>query len=218
MLLGVPTLNRYDLLERLIGSAERGSERPTGYFVVDNGGRWAVPAALSALHMEILRPAQNLGVAASWNRILDRAGSDPVLISNDDIEFGMDTVCLLLQALGREPFASALGFAIFAQKRSVTDRVGFYDEHFFPAYYEDNDYEHRMALAKIRRVNVQSMGLSHVGWATSRALGMRGHHDWYARNLKYYTEKWGGPPGGERFDAPFDGSPPSGWTERVVVP
>lgn len=208
MILGVPTLNRYDLLDRLIASAERGSVRPSKYIVIDNGGEY-LPLHDGRLpdRLSIHRPGRNIGVAASWNRILHYAHDETaVIISNDDIELGPDAFEALSSELERgAPFVSGLGFALFGIRVECFVRVGCFDERFFPAYYEDRDYERRMRLAGIEWRELP-VAVHHEGWATSRAMNMEGHFDWYATNLQRYVEKWGGVPGDERLEVPTEGN------------
>jgi GT2 family glycosyltransferase len=213
MILGVPTLSRYDLLEKLIASAERGSVRPSAYLIIDNGGKY-LPLKSGRLknNMTIHRPGRNIGVAASWNQILRYAHErgEPAVISNDDVEFKEKTFEELCRAI-RLPgigLANALGWALFVQSPLTTRVVGPYDENFFPAYYEDVDYERRCALAGVRRLYpCVTEKIFHAGSATSHAMvDMTEHYEWYRRNLDYYKKKWGGGPGHERFALPFGGT------------
>ena len=141
MILGVPTLHRYDLLGRLIASAEAGSCKPSAYLIVDNGGKFgalapAMPAVASALarwaEIDVLAPGRNLGVAASWNALLDRAGAEPIAISNDDVELGEDALEALARAIGVHDFViaegppNANGWCLFAQTARCTELVGGY--------------------------------------------------------------------------------------------
>ena len=93
MKLGVATLWSYDQLDKLLRSAERGTEPPTGYVIVDNGGFYetsraeAIVGRRRGVTVECVTPGSNLGVAASWNRILDLAGDGPIVISNDDMSW-----------------------------------------------------------------------------------------------------------------------------------
>ncbi len=221
LLLGVPTLCRYDLLERLIESAEQGSLRPRGYVIVDNGGR----CPLEGDDIECITPGENIGVAAAWNLILERAGDEAVVIANDDVALGPTTFEELVRGVERHPFVEGDGWSLFAQSPECLRRVGWYDENFWPAYYEDCDYEHRLRQAGIQVVPVLSQPFQHLGWATTRALGDRAGyiHENRARNARYFEAKWGGPPNSPRwngnphdprFARPFDGNPPPDWSER----
>ena len=75
IVLGVPVLSRYDLLERLLASAEAGTVKPDRYLIVDNGRQLDVrsPGISRAVErgatVSVLSPGRNLGVAASWNAI-----------------------------------------------------------------------------------------------------------------------------------------------------
>lgn len=208
MILGVPCLNRHDLLDKLIASALAGSRVPTEILIVDNSGSYQ--NTWESSRVRVVHSGRNLGVAASWNLLLKQGAS---IIANDDIELGRDTFANMAAALeSGKPFVEVFRWALFGQLPSVAEAIGFYDEGFYPAYYEDNDYEIRLFRAGIPLHHVDDVGTKHVGWASSRdpddphgALRDPGEHRaWYARNLQYYTRKWGGPPGHETFASPFN--------------
>ena len=218
--LGVPVLSRYDLLDRLIASAEDGVVKPHRYLIVDNGGRLDVrsPSIARAVArgavVSVLSPGRNIGVAASWNAIL-REGHPgyTVVISNDDITLGPKTLEWLYSkdAIDRHDFViaeggpHANGWCLFMQAPSCAVKVGLYDENFFPAYYEDTDYHRRMKLAGVDPFRLPT-DHTHEGWATIKAEGHDGPtYRGQQKNLEYYAAKWGGPPGGECFSEPFDG-------------
>lgn len=216
MILGIPTLCRYDLLEKLILSAERGSVIPTEYLIIDNGGRYVPPFdGPLTRKIGIQRPGRNIGVAASWNRILRYAHGrgEPVVISNDDVVLSrgaFEELCEMLYA-GKYDFVNGLGWALFGQTAACTEKAGYYDENFYPAYYEDCDYDIRLKLAGVPRGQIASP-VEHVGWATTRELQNQSeHNEWLRRNYEYFCQKWGGAPGSESFTSPFDGRPPANW-------
>jgi hypothetical protein len=232
MILGVPTLSRYDLLAKLIASAEEGTLKPSEYFIVDNGGRFAQEvggtAAVAAAQARgaaiwLLTPGQNLGVAASWNAILNQALDQPVVISNDDIELGPTTLADLAAVLtDGVPFVIAdggwnkNGWCLFGQAASCTCKVGAYDENFYPAYYEDSDFNVRLKRAGIEPVFVKT-SFSHEGWATMKAEPANGPvREGQRRSAEYFERKWGALPTEEgHFGEPFDGVPPWGWGLRM---
>jgi GT2 family glycosyltransferase len=212
MKLGVPTLRRYDLLQGLLDSAESGSVRPDGYVIVDNGPDGA---ALSALrwpaNTQVIRPGRNIGVSASWNRLLEAAGDEAIVISNDDVTLGRFAFERVSEAVSRHPLVvTELGWSLFAQAPACTASVGWYDEGFFPAYYEDTDYHRRCRFAGIEPHRLDT-GCAHVGSATIR-VAREINSD---RSALYYRSKWGGAPGGEKFGEPFGGQPPAGWSTRT---
>ena len=226
MKLGIPTLRRYDLLQRLLDSAERGTVKPTGYIIVDNGGEAAARLRLPP-STDLVTPGKNLGVAASWNLMLDLAGDEPIAIANDDMTMGTATFGAMQDALSRAPFALLVSdwrfpWILFAQTRECTERVGYYDENFFPAYWEDIDYKRRLKLSGIG-VQCVHAEHSHVGSASGGSPEGRRGMD-YGRG--YYRLKWGGPAevrggwdahGRECWTEPFNGKPPPGWSLRAVA-
>lgn len=219
MKLGIPTLCRYDMLARLIESAERGSLKPTEYVIIDNGGALAAPPP--GLNVRIIKPGTNIGVAAAWNLLLEDAGDEPIVISNDDIVFNHCTFAEMADGIERVPFVEGLGWALFAQSPECTRRVGYYDENFWPAYYEDCDYDHRMRLAGLVPVPVLSERVQHAGWASSVGVGGGVETEWLSRGKQYFLQKWGDDASHIRgtsatllYRTPFNGTPPTGWSLR----
>src|SRR5271166_2286972 len=219
IIIGVPVLSRYDLLERFFASAEDGTLKPDRYLVVDNGGKFTeTPSVRRALErgatVSVLSTGGNLGVAASWNAILREAYPESVVISNDDITLGPETLARLYGEDGAskhefviaEGPLHAKGWCLYAQTQSLTAKVGFYDENFYPAYYEDTDFHRRMTLAGVEPYRLPT-DHTHEGWATIKQEGHRGPtYLGQQKCLEYYTRKWGGAPGQERYTEPFDGA------------
>lgn len=221
MFLGVPVLKRYDLLERLLASAEAGSQNPSGYLIVDNGGEFRARIESSDIvrrllergaDVRVLEPGSNIGVAAAWNAILDEAGEKLVVISNDDVELGAETISTLLatedgteRLLLADAGPDASGWCLFLHSRSLFKRIGPYDESFYPAYYEDSDYRWRMKLEGLEPVLVKT-DFKHAvrgSWSDESKKHIR-------RGLEQFERKWGGDPRGDEsllFRQPFDGAP-----------
>lgn len=213
MKLGVPTLCRYDLLERLLDSVERGTVRAHEYIIVDNGPDPGVAKSIRLPpNTRVIRPGRNLGVAASWNVLLECAGDAPIVISNDDVTLGPTAFAELQEASQRHPLVTAPDWQLFTQAPECVARAGWYDEGFYPAYYEDSDYDYRLRLCGVERhvINVDHV---HVRSATIEVA----RHISSERSALYYRAKWGGPPGEEQYTEPFGGAPPAGWGTRNRV-
>ncbi len=228
MKLCVPTLCRYDLLDELLLSAERGSLKPDGYIIIDNGNSYP-RARLNALLgerasvAELIAPGRNLGVAASWNRMLDLTKGETLIVSNDDVELGRDTFLDLVTASRQAPFVGH-GWFLFAQTPECTERVGYYDENFWPGYYEDSDYQVRLYRAGIDRYEPLLGAYIHHQSATTAELGEEWIRERRVMNRQYFLQKWNGLMLGEcrvhlfLTQEPFGGSPPPGWRLRSPLP
>jgi hypothetical protein len=226
MLLGIPTLNRYDLLNKLIASAEVGTVKPRAYFIVDNGGKLdATRLGIEADRLSIFTPHRNIGVAASWNKLLDMACMASIVISNDDIELQPTALERFEQAFdaGHKFVGACGGWALFGQTEEVTRTVGLYDENFGMAYYEDCDY-----LLRLKAARIPVYDLGHVGVHLGNASTNGGTPEQQAavahsreRNYCYFVTKWGadsprwGNPLVKNFDEPFNGHPPPGWSHTT---
>lgn len=211
IVLGIPTLNRFDWLERCIASALAGSTVPDRVVVVDNSCGQCPPIA----GVEFITPAYNLGVAASWNRIAQAcAPGDVLIISNDDILFASDTIEKLLDAAERHPNAGTISpidgqkFSCFYLSWRCYDAVGPFDAAYYPAYFEDGDYVQRMALAGYQAISAVS-DVTHGGSQTRQALdeaALEHSHQQFRKNAAYFVAKWGNlPHEGALSEVPFGG-------------
>jgi GT2 family glycosyltransferase len=112
-----------------------------------------------------------------------------------------------MDAVSKEsvPESEHPNFSAFMLNRRCWETVGEFDENFFPAYFEDNDYHYRMRLAGLRAIVHPPALFYHFGSRTQNearpAPIVPG--DWFERNRSYYVRKWGGPPGQEQYRDPF---------------
>jgi hypothetical protein len=160
-LLGVPILNRPDLLERLLQSLDHPVDTLA---IVDNScgspSEGAVRPLLDRLEevgfpgvarIAVARPFGNAGVAASWNLILRAFPAAPLcLLLNNDVVMAPGVLAQALQHLNTsEPQLMPLlplpqQFSAFAITAPCWDRLGLFDPGFHPAYCEDLDYRDRL--------------------------------------------------------------------------
>ena len=204
LIVGIATVTRYDLLRESIARLASGTLRPDRIILIDNGGQFEDSFG-SCVSIEIVRPPYNLGVAASWNEIYRRADGD-VVILNDDVFVGPQTLERMLATPGLlvSPIAGR-EFSCFLQRRELWDRIGLYDEGFWPAYHEDQDYRRRMKLQRLTWETISSDGINHVVGATGYTYEPSKRFMPFV--LRRYACKWGGAEFNEVFERPWDGHP-----------
>lgn len=194
VVLGVPTLNRYDLLPRMLRSVADNGARVTQLIVVDNGGsmpRAAVEPLRTSRHIVV--PGENLGVARSWNLIIKlqqllHPGTE-LVIASDDVVLERDAIERMRRE--RAPVVLGAGFALFLW-RLPHDGDFVFDEGFWPAYCEDIDMMIRLKRAGQRVTQLSGVLASHTVSATlERKPGLR--HQ-CAFSTKHFVRKWGKPP------------------------
>lgn len=161
-LVGVPVLNRPDLLEDLITSLDLPVETLA---IVDNsGGRndrdaLELRQLLETLEREpppgigqvrVARAFGNGGVAAAWNQILLGFPQAAVaLIVNNDVVLAPGVLAAAMKRIDPERpqilslMPNPAAFSAFLITALAWDRVGLFDEGFYPAYCEDLDYQQR---------------------------------------------------------------------------
>ena len=142
----VPTLTRHDRLTQMLDTVDAA----IGHLVViDNSGRGVELPDGPWEKMDVLPMPANLGVAASWNLAIRMGHRHPfVLIGSDDV---------LWPAGALDEFAAMSGedrlvvsetwphWCAFTIGMGVVSQVGLFDEGYYPAFYEDKEFERRCA-------------------------------------------------------------------------
>jgi len=230
---GIPVLNRIDLLEQCV----RSIDYPADIFVVNNNTydqefNDRLKAMSRELKFDLYSPRYNLGVAASWNRIVMHGmslGYDRITISSNDTRLLPGTLAYMEEQVpcGPDDVLWMLGgFNAFRLHTSFIHKVGWFDENFYPAYFEDNDFVRRCELAgakyyhlprcnagtettmdapmEIGAVDIESGGGSRtVG--SDPVYAKHNRNTFGNWNATHYRMKWGGAPGGEKFTIPYGG-------------
>lgn len=180
--------------------------------------------AFRARTMVVDNTVANAGVPASWNAGIDRMQlqeADWLVIVSASCRFspagGMD----LIDQLDPDGFpvveARYVGWHLIAFHRDVFDRVGRFDENFYPAYWEDCDFSRRLALAyELEPPFWTKVECEVVLESFAHGIQLAGVQIDPERLAEFYRSKWGGDPSHETFVTPFDsGKPLSWWPERV---
>lgn len=164
---------------------------------------------------------ENRGVAAAWNLGIHRSmemGIDHFVIMNDDAYFidgakPSDLIAPLNHQTALTMPSKEIGFASFAISKYTISRIGYFDENFSPAYFEDNDYAYRIKMAGLR-FSYTETPVAHEGSKTQFWKGkgdderIVSHHQ-FRINREYYIKKWGGQPGEEKYTSPFNNRLPA---------
>lgn len=157
----------------------------------------------------------NRGLAKSWNEGIAEAyddGCDVVLVVNDDVVFGDGALDAMAECAmeNRDNFVITVldtsEFSCFAINPIALETIGWFDENFFPIYWEDIDYLRRASLAGLERMKCLEADVQHGGSSSLKVSDEyeRQHHKTFKRNRTYYERKWGGYNGNERYSRPFN--------------
>lgn len=172
-------------------------------FAIDNG----------FTHMLILNNDTLLGpktVDALYNRIKQ---GDKLLVSAVDVsgEVMVATDILNPDDIVNNKEASEAphpNFSCFMISLETIEKVGMFEEGFYPAYFEDNDYHYRLKLAggSDAGIATTSAVFYHYGSRTQNESGnvpvVPGNK--FEENRQFFIKKWGGAPGNEVFTTPFN--------------
>ena len=141
--LTIPVLNRYDLLDKLLDSINYPIEN---IFIVDNGGQYKLDKRHNNLNIKVLNMPCNFGVGPSWNLgIKCYPHSEYFTFIAIDAELLPNS----LEKMGKNSNKDSMvisnyGFSFFSIGAEIVKKVGLFDENYYPAYYEDFDFEDRV--------------------------------------------------------------------------
>ena len=105
-------------------------------------------------------------------------------------------------------FSENPDFSCFMVRPTIVKAVGWFDENFVPAYFEDNDYHRRILVSGRKAYSDNNALMFHYGSQTQNANTSSPAVPPFAfeMNERYYVEKWGGTPGKEEFIYPYNDS------------
>jgi hypothetical protein len=204
--IGIPVLNRGDLLFELVRSIDVEADV---LIVVNRIGPVDSTVEEAVARLEERPPANlrltaewidgNLGVSGSWNRIIDYFGGD-CIVSNNDIQFTPGILSRAFAQIAKHPdivLHHLYAAACFYAGREFTGTLGWFDENFYPAYGEDQEMSARSARLGVHRCVVKGLGqatIRHGGSETvrnatkaQRAFISSGTR----RNREYLAKRWG---------------------------
>ena len=206
LVIGIPTINRKDLLIPALLKYE-GAYPGIDILIIDNGNQGIQTGNPK---VQVIEQATNLGVAASWNLIcrksFDEMGATHVLILNDDVELVRTQELLLKTIENHDPHHLLVQdgtWCSFVLPKTVYKYVGSFDEQFYPAYYEDNDYHYRVKLNPTTEMVIEPI-LNPTLYRNSQTIAANPKlNERFLQNKARYVQKWGGEPLNEKFTTPY---------------
>jgi GT2 family glycosyltransferase len=204
LIIGIPTINRADLLNEALANYFE-DFKDTEIVICDNGNQEIITRERNFVHY---KPEKNLGVSGSWNMLMDYADkvkATHVLILNDDIYLGKpeEEIKTIIKLWNPEFLCTELNWCSFILSVETFKKVGNFDENFFPAYFEDNDYFRRMQLANVPII--MNPMLNPIIYRNSMTIQKSPElNSGFEKNRQYYISKWGGQPTQETFATPFN--------------
>lgn len=230
-IVAIPTINQADRLKKAIhhykgNSNGEGTMGTALVYICDNGKQGLKDFYADRDDIVVFEQDKNLGVSASWNLLCSEIYkvSDNAFILNDDIIVDQDKndieslideafkkvssdIVISMQPLTETHnhfiMSERLAFGAFIIPESTFVSVGKFDEGFFPAYFEDNDYYRRVELSG-RRI-YRSLEITATERVNSASItkdpSLNINFD---SNKQRYIDKWGGLPHHETFSTPFN--------------
>lgn len=196
MILIVPVLNRYDLLNRMIESIDKKIYK---LLVIDNGAETSGTNQQIVCNnplvedLHVLPMPNNMGVAASWNLGIKLLPFEPVwFFSSADTVYEPGALEELSKAKPNE-ISLAADFPYwqtFAIGQEVVSKIGLFDESIYPIYFEDTEYIWRAENAgiSVTRLSVKTKHDNSSTIKSNQSYNSQNDRT-YASNRQYFAAK-----------------------------
>jgi GT2 family glycosyltransferase len=153
--------------------------------------------------MWLIRVPYGLGLVGAWNLIVKSTPYAPYwLLVNDDAWFEPGS----LKAITEDVDTQALNFLVIVPAWSAVvfgegmiDKVGLYDERFYPLYFDDNDLERRVHNAGVQvktiaaKVHHENSSTLNSGFAAANSVSYRNNQNLLSQKEKeedYSSGEW----------------------------
>lgn len=204
-------LNNYVGLRECIDSIEKGTLKPDNYCVFDNG-RTLTLDSFNIKNIVLVLPDKQVSLACTWNWFVDNV-PETRIIMNDDILFYENTLEIFMNGINNDTISFPCGidrantYSCFSISNKVINKVGRFDDEFYPAYFEDNSYDYRLGLEGLSVYGIPDCNIIHKGSQTIKQYTteqMSEHHKCFERNRQLYVSMWGGMPKSETYKTKFN--------------
>lgn len=164
----------------------------------------------------------NLGVPRAWNigvrEILQKGSEyDYVTLMSASMLFGPIKETTWTRQMRTFEGANCIeseghSWHLIAFHKRIFERIGLFDENFYPGYFEAIDFAYRLKMCNLEG------GWPHI-WVNALSQDVGRHSDLVLAPplLEYYRQKWGGDKGEEQFVLPFQDKP-LGYFEDHSIP
>jgi len=157
--------------------------------LIDNSGSKECKE-FERLGIEISYQDENIGVPRSWNIGL-RQGHDWTFVVSSSMYFpnGFDPILQKLKDYSGLMFRTSHAWHCNAINKKLVDSIGYFDENFYPGYFEDCDWDHRCGIYGIDEygnIPIDAICQADGGATTDGCqVNINAVHD-------YFKDKWGG--------------------------
>ncbi len=145
----------------------------------------------------------NRGCSVCWNDAIEHVFVHAqnkyaaLIIVNDDIKFNNNSFIEFVDFVTKNPdyvVIKGAGYSVFGYTRLAYEKLGFFDENIYPAYFEDSDFSARIQNAGLNEID-HIVDTSHVGSSSIPSNNLRNMFEevYLPRTRAYYHKKWGNP-------------------------
>lgn len=155
---GIPVLQNHERLQRVLDSLDYPIQR---LVILDQSGKknWKPIQPECVEELIVWNFPHAMGVSTSWNIIIKgNPFASHWIFLNDDIIFPAGSLAILAerarQNTDKVVIPTIARFSAFSVGEGAIEKLGLFDEQFFPMYYEDTDYLHRCWFHRVEILEI----------------------------------------------------------------
>lgn len=174
---------------------------------------------------EVRYPKVNIGVSRTWNLGL-KEDKDYTFFVSQSVNFrqGFKQIVDELdkiqdQGMAKYGLFTQLGWHCNGISQETVKQIGYFDENFYPSYYEDVDYARRLYIADLHANTPErcfpciTIDAEPITTAAALKSGLRVRFD---KLGEYYSQKWNGNHPNEKYIKPFGKYGLKYWEKHTV--
>lgn len=193
-----------DMARKCVKSVMEHKPKDAELIIVDNGSTMGAEWKMADTY---IKAKEQRGCAGGWNLGINVARGEYINILGDDTIVQRGWLDKMAAALDMPQAGISnvhvqnlpkyegvienyrwFSYACFMLPRKTIDRIGLFDEQYFPVNYEDTDYSTRILKAGLKMYVDYSMTIPHLEGQTSKADDLKAGFD---ANKERYIKKWG---------------------------
>lgn len=159
--------------------------------------------AFSYEEIRLIDYRTNRGCSVCWNDAIEHVFVHEqnkyaaLIILNDDIKFNNSSFLDFVKSVTSNPdcvVVKGAGYSVFGYTRFAYEKIGYFDENIYPAYFEDSDFSARLQKSDLKEIDLDA-DISHVGSSSIPSNGLRNTFEevHLPRIRAYYHKKWNNP-------------------------
>jgi len=177
----------YRVTERIYKSME--SIKDKNVLLVDNSGKKECEVFEKKYGFQVEYQKENIGIPRSWNIGLKKNHEWTFIVSSSVLfNKPFSHIIEMLDNYNGLMFRTTSDWHLCGINKKVVERIGYFDENFYPGYFEEVDFDHRCKSVGIKEFKKFEVDVVSQQFGGAFQDGLKFNID---GSRSYFNSKWG---------------------------